>query len=88
MWDIWEFVVSGRLPGTAVEVTFEGWAYIVTVLMAITFLALALRRFSRSRRRLASEQRLGASLAKLELSLLHRYAQLMIGRNTSDSFAD
>lgn len=46
---MWEFIVSGRLPGTAIQVTFENWLYAMAGLVVCVMLYRALQRrlFSR-----------------------------------------
>lgn len=39
MWGFWEFIVSGRLPGTAIQVTFEHWLYAIAGLAGLILLA-------------------------------------------------
>jgi hypothetical protein len=41
MWDLWLFIVSGRLPGTAIQITFEMWLKFVAMLLA-TYIAAKL----------------------------------------------
>jgi uncharacterized membrane protein YuzA (DUF378 family) len=43
MWGLWEFIVSGRLPGTSVQVSFEHWLYIIAGLAAVVSLPMLVR---------------------------------------------
>lgn len=34
MWELWEFIVSGRVPGSTIEVTFELWLRVMAIVAA------------------------------------------------------
>ncbi len=50
---MWEFIVSGRLPGTAIQVSFETWSYIIVSVASLTIVFLLIR-FIVARRRVAN----------------------------------
>jgi hypothetical protein len=43
MWGLWEFIVSGRVPGTLIQVSFEHWLYTIIGLSAVTVLIIMIR---------------------------------------------
>ncbi len=53
---MWEFIVSGRLPGTAIQVSFETWTQMMAGVAGVVIVALAVRLLVR-RKRLATTLR-------------------------------
>lgn len=37
---MWEFIVSGYIPGTSVQVTFETWLYAIAALAGLSLLSM------------------------------------------------
>ena len=46
---MWDFIVSGRLPGTAIQISFEHWLYSMAALAGLVMLAVLMRRHVFSR---------------------------------------
>jgi len=70
MWDIWEFIVSGRLPGTTIQITFGDWLYIVSGLLLCAVLRSVVRQY-RLHRRLQKLQMLQMSERPIEAFVKH-----------------
>ncbi len=51
---MWEFIVSGRLPGTTIQVSFETWMQVITGVAGLVIVALAVRLIVRRKRSAAS----------------------------------
>lgn len=67
---MWEYIVSGQLPGTQIQVNFETWFYAITMPVVIwlgTKLGLRIARLLHSGRRIR-HQILSAPVSSLELS--------------------
>lgn len=44
---MWDFIVSGRLPGTAIQITFEQWLAVMAGLLLFVLVAMTARRIFR-----------------------------------------
>lgn len=84
MWEFWEFIVSGRLPGSSIEINFEEWLYSMAGLLAVIFVVALARQLSRYRQRDSQQPGLAATMAGSGFGLTEPRLELTTAPSPSD----
>jgi hypothetical protein len=68
MWGLWEFIVYGQVPGTAVQISFKDWLIGMVAIVSVLALWVIIRK---------------RLVLKLSLALLGMYAAFVIRTSTA-----